>query len=175
MSHLTDEQLAAWLGGESSPQVKLHIESCAHCRSESRNLRDRISRYSIALRRQAAESQNSHLAGFLTPRQVIVQHRQRWAGAGVLALLLVLQTAWLIKPRPTSSTMRPVASAPAKAQPVDSMSDDQLLEAVNTDLSREVPQALAPVSAITVARNTIAAATAGSTARSSSRTQGEQK
>ena len=29
------------------------------------------------------------------------------------------------------------------------MSDDELLEAVNNDLSREVPLALAPVSAIT--------------------------
>jgi hypothetical protein len=38
------------------------------------------------------------------------------------------------------------------------MSDDELLEAVNNDLSRDVPQALAPVSAITVARNKIAAA-----------------
>ncbi len=41
------------------------------------------------------------------------------------------------------------------------MSDDELLEAVNSDLSREVPQALAPVSAITVARNQIAAASSG--------------
>ena len=41
------------------------------------------------------------------------------------------------------------------------MSDDELLEAVNNDLSREVPQALAPVGAITVGRNRIAAASAG--------------
>jgi hypothetical protein len=38
------------------------------------------------------------------------------------------------------------------------LSDDELLEAVNNDLNREVPLALAPVSAITVARNNIAAA-----------------
>ena len=37
------------------------------------------------------------------------------------------------------------------------MSDDELLEAVNNDLSREVPLALAPVSTITAARNKIAA------------------
>ena len=36
------------------------------------------------------------------------------------------------------------------------MSDDELLQAVNNDLSDEVPQALAPVGAITVARNRIA-------------------
>jgi hypothetical protein len=42
------------------------------------------------------------------------------------------------------------------------MSDDELLEAVNNDLNREVPQALAPVGAITTARNNkIAAASPG--------------
>ena len=41
------------------------------------------------------------------------------------------------------------------------MSDDELLEAVNNDLSREVPLALAPVSAITSARNKIAAVSGG--------------
>jgi len=39
------------------------------------------------------------------------------------------------------------------------MSDDELLDAVGRDLDRDVPQALAPVSAITVARNQMAAST----------------
>jgi hypothetical protein len=208
MNHLTDEQLAAWLAGESGSQqlhsespaqqiqspaqhgesLSQHIESCAQCRAEAYELRDRISRYAIALRRQAADSQSSHLAQFLSPRQALLQHRLRWAGAAVLALLLVVQTAWLVKPRPAASPARPIAGAPAKPQPKspsdaatsgDSMSDDELLEAVNNDLSREVPQALAPVSAITVARNRIAAAavdaTQDATTVSPSRKQGEQK
>ena len=51
------------------------------------------------------------------------------------------------------------------------MSDDELLEAVNNDLSREVPLALSPVSAITIARNKIAAAstTAATTDNDSSK------
>ena len=39
------------------------------------------------------------------------------------------------------------------------MSDDELLDAVGKDLDRDVPEALAPVSALTVARNQMASST----------------
>jgi len=57
-------------------------------------------------------------------------------------------------------TIDPAASSQndANSKPSSQLSDDELLEAVNNDLSREVPLALAPVSAITVARNKLAAA-----------------
>ncbi len=47
---------------------------------------------------------------------------------------------------------------PATQQSAAAITDDQLLEEVNNDLNREIPQALAPVSVITTARNEIAAA-----------------
>jgi hypothetical protein len=50
-------------------------------------------------------------------------------------------------------------STQPSSQSGNQMSDDELLEAVNNDLNRDVPQALAPVEAITVARNQIAAET----------------
>jgi hypothetical protein len=85
-------------------------------------------------------------------------------------MLLAAQTAWMVKPRPTPPSFQPVAATPVNTPPpavqppvvkqaAVQMSDDELLEAVNNDLSREVPLALAPVSAITNARNKIAAST----------------
>ena len=92
-----------------------------------------------------------------------MQHRLRWIGAGVLALLLAAQTAWMMKARPAprapQAVSHPAAAAtpqPAAALGHDTMSDDELLQAVNNDLSDEVPQALAPVGAITESRNRIA-------------------
>ena len=172
MKHLTDEQIVQWLERESDPQAQEHLESCAQCRAEAHDLQDRISRYSISLRRQAASAQAAHLAGNLAPRQALVRHRLRWAAAAALGLLLTAQTAWMMKPRPAPPVARPIAAVPAQPKPA-AMSDDELLEAVNSDLNREVPQALAPIGAITVARNEIAAASTGTTTTSNS--EGEQR
>ena len=158
MNHLTDEQLAEWLAGETNQETQAHLEGCAQCQAEALQLRDGISRYAMAIRRQSAQAQSAHMAETIAPRRALALHRLRWAGAGVLAILLAAQTVWMMKPRPAPVTPRPIASAPVNPQPAASMSDDELLEAVNNDLSREVPLALAPVSAITTARNKIAAA-----------------
>jgi hypothetical protein len=162
MKHLTDEQLAGWLAGDSGQETLSHLACCEPCRTEAVQVRDGISRYSLAMRRESARAQGgAHLTGNLVPRKALAWHRLRWAGAGVLVLLLAAPTAWMIKSRSPAPTSQPRVSAPLNPQPAAPMSDDELLEAVNNDLSREVPQALAPVSAITAARNQIAAASLG--------------
>ncbi len=178
MKHLTDEQLAGWLAGEANQETLSHLESCPQCKAEALGVRDGISRYAIAVRRQASFAQNTQMGGKFSPRRALVLHRLRWAGAGVLALLLIAQTAWLVRPRRSQETVRPIASVPVSpqrdvdSQPATQLSDDELLEAVNNDLSREVPLALAPVSTITVARNKIAAAS--SVAATSGKHSGKQ-
>jgi|GEM_PF-577765 hypothetical protein len=170
MNHLTDEQLADWLAGEADNETRSHLENCPQCSAESIRLKNGISCYSIALWQQATRAQSVRLAAHLAPRRALALHRLRWAGAGVLAMLLAAQTAWMVKPRPTPPSFQPVAATPVNTPPpavqppvvkqaAVQMSDDELLEAVNNDLSREVPLALAPVSAITNARNKIAAST----------------
>jgi hypothetical protein len=141
-------------------ETQAHLDDCAQCQAEARQLRDGISRYAVAIRRQSAHAQSTHMARTIAPRRALALHRLRWAGAGVLAILLVVQTVWMMKPRPAPPIPRAVASAPVTPPPAAiSMSDDELLEAVNSDLSREVPLALAPVSTITTERNKIAAST----------------
>ncbi len=178
--HLTDEQLAGWLAGEADQPTCAHLESCPQCRIEAIELRNGISRYSIAMRQQASRAQATHMNAKFAPRKALVLHRVRWAVAGVLALLLAAQTTWLIKSRPAPPAAKAaVSSQPATrsanqsanqaatqtaTQSADQLSDDELLEAVNNDLSREVPLALAPVSAITTARNRMAAASSGAVA-----------
>lgn len=164
--HLTDGELLEWLDGSAGPAVQAHLDGCAACRSEAHGLQDGIARYAIAMRRQATASQSARMAGGLAPArrvQLRINHRLRWVGAGVLALLLAAQTALMMKTRPAASAAQAVAHPAAAAVPQpaaalgnDSMSDDELLQAVNNDLSDEVPQALAPVGAITEARNRIA-------------------
>jgi len=165
MKHLTDEQLAEWLAGEGSDETHAHLRGCASCNAEAINLRDDVAQYSVALRRKSSRAQNARVTGNFAPGKALARHRLRWAGATVLGLLLAAQTAWMMKPH--EQTTRPAANSQASMQ-VNSqpgsesgnqMSDDELLEAVNNDLNRDVPEALAPVEAITVARNQIAAET----------------
>jgi len=180
MQHLKDEQLLEWLDGAASPEVQGHIKTCRPCRTEAEALQDGISRYAIAVRRQAQEAQSAGLAKGSAPARA--EHRLRWVGAGILALLLAAQTAWMMKLRPAQDTARPIAVAAPVPQPAAQMaaqmSDEELLQAVNNDLSDEVPQALAPVGAITVARNRMAvSANQRSEAQEVKRneTQGEEK
>jgi hypothetical protein len=164
MNHLTDEQLAGWLAGEADLGTQTHLQNCEHCQAEATALRHGISRYTLVVRQESASAQSLHMPAAFAPRKALMLHRLRWAGAGVLALLLAVQTAWIMKPGRVATTSHPAASATlnsqraGSSQPTDQMSDDELLEAVNNDLNRDVPQALAPVSEITTARNKIAAA-----------------
>jgi hypothetical protein len=170
MNHLTDEQLAEWLAGESGEETRAHLQSCASCNSEAIRLHDGILRYSMSVRQQASRAQSARMGGGFTHGRVFGGHRLRWAFAGVLALLLAAPTAWMMKSHTVTQSSEPTVSAPHGSQPDSQhfsqpnskpsaqMNDDELLEAVNNDLSRDVPQALAPVGAITVERNQIAAA-----------------
>lgn len=177
MKHLTDEQLAEWLAGESGEETRAHLHCCASCNTEAMNLRDGVLRYSMALRRQSARAQSAQMPAAFAPGKAVARHRLRWAGAGVLALLLAAQTAWMMKPQtgahvtaPTGNAHNSQSNSQLNSQPSSQpdsqsgsqMSDDELLEAVNNDLNRDIPQALAPVEAITVARNQIAAETSTS-------------
>ncbi|MGA3128079.1 MAG: hypothetical protein ABSD13_15355 [Candidatus Korobacteraceae bacterium] len=184
MKHLTDEQLAGWLAGEEDQQTGSHLDSCPQCNAEALELRDGISRYAVAMRRQSSFAENAHMNGRLAPRRTLALHRLRWAGSGALALLLAASTAWLmIRPPAQNPTMQsyrtidPAASSQndANSKPSSQLSDDELLEAVNNDLSREVPEALSPVSAISVERNKLAATSGAATSGSVSHTSLRRK
>ena len=55
------------------------------------------------------------MAGNFAPRKALALHRLRWAGAGVLALVLAAQTAWLMKPHraPAADQSQPASCASA--------------------------------------------------------------
>jgi hypothetical protein len=177
MNHLSDEQLLGWLAGDADEAAQVHLRGCELCQTEAIAVRDGISRYSLALRAEAAQAQRARMAGDFAPRKAEAKHRLRWAGAGALALLLAAQTTWMLRPRvgavetgakggaqnssQNKNLGRTQYENQGRLQAAAGMSDDELLEAVNNDLSRDVPQALAPVSAITTERNEMAAASGG--------------
>ncbi|PSH04701.1 MAG: hypothetical protein CXZ00_04800 [Acidobacteria bacterium] len=161
MKHVTDEQLAGWLAGEADSETQEHVQRCEQCHAEATAVRRGISRYALAVRRESAYAHRACMAKEIAPRKLLALHRLRWFAAGVLALLLAAQTAWMMKPRSGATTSQSATSVEVNLGPAIQMSDDELLNAVHNDLNRVVPQALAPVSVITIARNDIAAASTG--------------
>ena len=168
MNHLTDDQLSEWLAGESTAETRSHLEACPQCRDEAGALRDGISRYSFSLRERARHAQAAHLVN-IDPKKILTAHRLRWTAAAALALMLAAPTAWMLKPHGVPATPPQAVGTPLIPQPSAAMSDDELLEAVNNDLNRDVPQALAPISAITVARNAAASALAATNTNASAK------
>ncbi|MDR3764134.1 MAG: hypothetical protein P4M01_08580 [Acidobacteriota bacterium] len=177
MKHLTDEQIADWLAGESTAETRQHLTGCSECAAETAALSGGVRRYALAVRQDAQRSAARSLSGFSVHRE-LKWLRLRWAAAATLGLFLAGTTVYVVLPHEASIATRHVIPAPlpqpapklqpppevqiqTAAQPRPSkpaMSDDELLEAVNNDLSRDVPRALAPVSHITAERNQIAAA-----------------
>lgn len=181
MNHLTDDQLAEWLAGAGTEATRAHLANCLPCHDEALALRDDLSRYAIARRNQARRAWAMHLDNDFSPRKRIVSHRLRWASAAALALLLAVPTAWMMRfhaaPAPISqaASASGVAQHSVLSQSSTTMSDDELLEAVNNDINRDVPQALAPVGAITLARNEIAVSVQAAANANGSVKEGEAK
>ena len=162
MKHLNDDELAQWLSGEASVEERAHVDHCARCKAEAMALGDGISRYALELRRQASEGMNPRP---LRVSRTLATRRLGWAGVA-LAVVLAAPAAWMMRPHaaPAGQTgaVTQTAQADSQISQVGSqmkMSDDELLDAVGKDLDRDVPEALAPVSALTVARNQMAAST----------------
>jgi hypothetical protein len=163
MKHLNDDELAQWLSGEASVEERAHVDHCARCKAEAMALGDGISRYALELRRQASEGMNPRP---LRVSRTLATRRLGWAGVA-LAVVLAAPAAWMMRPHvaPMGQTGAVTQTAQADSQMGPQMgshmkmSDDELLDAVGKDLDRDVPEALAPVSALTVARNQMASST----------------
>ncbi len=155
MKHLSDDELAQWLSGDATVEGRAHVDECAECRAEAMALRDGISRYALALRGQAEGRMQGRP---VRVTRMLATRRLGWAGVA-LALLLAAPAAWVMRPHAGPAGQNGAGTQTAEEPSQIKMSDDELLDAVDRDLDRDVPQALAPVSAITVARNQMAAST----------------
>jgi hypothetical protein len=138
IAHLDDEALTAWLVGGDELRVLEHLETCAYCRKEAVDLRQRLQSLSDAIH-DAGEARGIERvwsAPAATGRKVFAGAILTWTARAALAAC-VLATALLIhSPRPTG----PADSGDA--------SDNALLEKIQADLNRRAPRALAPAESL---------------------------
>jgi hypothetical protein len=151
-AHLNDEQLTAWLLGESDPPITQHVETCVVCRAEATGLQDAISSCRESMR-AAADRDELFWARqrLLTRQRLAPRHRLpflRWAAAVAMALVVFAALFLARSPQPAH---------PGKDEP----GDEALLQQVDQDIQRDYPQALAPAVLIDRERNSALSANAG--------------
>ena len=144
-SHLSEDQITEWVVGAGDESILRHLESCQACSAEAEELRSTLSSFRDAIHATAQREQalwrNQHLA-FRERVSAREWYPLHWAW--VVAMVVVLIMAIFLTRTPT----------PPKNYATDD-ADNALLQAVQGDLSRDVPQALAPAVLIAEERNEI--------------------
>jgi hypothetical protein len=137
--HLSAESWAAVLSSELGAASQGHLEGCETCRAEEQALKSVLdgARESLSAAAERSEvfwiRQRAEINARIRQQQE-GRHRLVWATAvGFVALA-------------ASLLLRPAPPLPA---PVTAVSDQELLMQVESSLSREVPEALAPSDLIT--------------------------
>ena len=144
-NHLSEDQFADWALGASDEHVLRHLEDCAVCSREAEELRSALAGFRDAVHTTARRDPS-----FWKSQQLAVSESlstQDWYPlhwGWVVAMVAVLITAILLARAPNVPKNYPSEDA-----------DNALLQAVQGDLNRDVPQALAPAVLIAEERSEI--------------------
>jgi len=144
-NHLSEDQITEWALGTCDEFVLRHLQMCRGCSLQAEELRSALSGFRDALQAAAQRDQS-----FWKNQQVAFRewvstkdwYPMHWAW--LVAMVMVLITAIFLTRTPNTPRNYPSDDA-----------DSALLNAVQGDLSREVPQALAPAVLIAEERNAI--------------------
>jgi hypothetical protein len=135
MNHWTDEQMSAWVLGERNVAMAEHLAACDECRRELAKLQGALAGYRNDVQQSVAADDYRwvRIRAGVASRAEHGSRGLRWALTSGLALL-ALSLGLLVTPH--RNAVPPVV-------PVQ-MSDEQLLNEIQDDLSRSAPEALAP-------------------------------
>ena len=144
-NHLSEDQITEWVLGTNEEVILRHIEICPVCSAEAEELRLSLSSFRHAIHATAERDQS-----FWRSQQLAFRERvsaREWYPlhwAWVVVMVVILITAIFLTRTPNAPRNYPSDDA-----------DNALLQAVQGDLGRGVPQALAPAVLIAEERNEI--------------------
>ncbi len=131
-THLSSEQITAWVVGERGQEADCHLGECAACRIEVRGLEETLLAFRSSAREWSDEQFNPNFRLPANRREERSWIRGfSWA---VAALVLCLFLGRLIS-----------RSVPANAVPRDATSDADLLKEIDQEVSRTVPGPMEPL------------------------------
>jgi hypothetical protein len=141
--HLSEEELLALVSGEQSDANSFHVAACAKCRQEVEQLSGVLGGFRASTRDWAEQKR----------QEVAVRPPVRngaWSGqalrlATALAMLLLVFGVFLVRHKEQP--------APTMATVTTTDSDDAVLERLDAAMSRSVPSAMEPLSALVPTEN----------------------
>jgi anti-sigma factor RsiW len=130
IQHLSAEQISQWMVGDRTPQLERHVAECGECRSELEQLESTLVQFRGAL---------GEWSGSAAPpawRQPV--SRSLWLSwprlilaAAALLVLVALPVSWRARVRERAAETE--------------RADSQLLERVDSAISRAVPEPMEPL------------------------------
>ena len=144
-NHLSEDQITEWVLGTRDDFVSRHLETCNACSVEAEELRSTISCFRDSIH-ATAQRDNS----FWREQQLAIREHAsardwyplHWAWVVAMVMVLIAAIFLTRTPNPPQNKAREDA-------------DKALLQEVQGDLAREVPEALAPAVLIAEERNEI--------------------
>jgi hypothetical protein len=144
-NHLSEDQITEWVLGTRDEYVRRHLETCDACSVEAEELRSTISCFRDSIH-AAAQRDDSY---WRKQQHAITEHASardwyplHWAWVAAIAMVLIAAIFLTRTPNPLQNKATEDA-------------DKVLLQEVQGDLAREVPEALAPAVLIAEERNEI--------------------
>lgn len=126
IEHLSGEEISQWMIGDRSPQIERHVAECGECRAQLEQLETTLSQFRGAMRSVSAPApvwEQPRGSSWLSwPRLALA--------AAMLFLLISAPVFWNMRARQRAEAAR---------------ADAQLLEQVNFEISRAVPEPMEPL------------------------------
>jgi hypothetical protein len=144
-SHLSDNEFAELLGGNASQTMLAHLQVCDECSVEAKEAREAIGGLRESLIAAAAQPRIPHLPKELSAKRSL--HAWSLRVAGALAVLLMFSGGILLDRHSQSS----VEISSTNQQ----LSDSELLNQVQAELSLDAPAALQPAAYLAQERQQI--------------------
>jgi anti-sigma factor RsiW len=144
-NHLSEDQITECVLGTSDEYVRRHLETCDACSFETEELRRTISSFRDSIHATAQHDQSFWRNQQLAIREQVSArdwYPLHWAWVAAMAMVLI--AAILLTRTPNTPQNKATEDA-----------DKVLLQEVQGDLAREVPEALAPAVLIAEERNEI--------------------
>lgn len=130
IEHLSAEQISQWMIGERAPQLEQHVAECEECRAQLEQMETALAQFRTAMRGSSSsapppvwQEAPSRDPWYAWPRLVLA--------AAVLLILVALPVTWRARVRERAAEA--------------ALADSQLLERVDSAISRAVPEPMEPL------------------------------
>jgi hypothetical protein len=130
IEHLSPEQISQWMIGERVPQLVQHVAECTECHAELEQMESALVQFRTAMRQAGGSAPPP---GWREPATGGAWYSWPRLGVAAAALLILvaLPVAWRVR------TQERAAEA--------ALADSQLLERVDSAISRAVPEPMEPL------------------------------